>query len=412
MPKIDYYWSKSQSYGSKIIQNIMSKDEFKLLLQFLHFSNNEELYTNQGRLAKLNPLLVVLEARFKSVYMPGSIVTIDEAMVPWRGRLSFKQYIPGKAHKYGVKMYKAADTTGYSLNFMIYTGKQNPTATLGHSQTVTTHLLKDLLGCYRTVVAGNFFTSIALAKRLLENDICLIGTLRSNRVGSGKAIVQKQLKKGETYGLQNGDGVKLIKWKDKKDVLMITTKPFHTTTLADIRKTMSSDERIVKPKVVLDYNKGRQATDMSDQLSAYYTCLRRSIKRYQKMAFELISGTSIVHSYLIYKENYATDNITILQFRESLMRSLLLGVPSENLKPGPREQLISYLKRKLADHKQEEKEGSAYEVRRRCAGCYEKIREESREPSLAAAKKIKSFCDDCNKFYCLYCFSEKHYPTK
>ena len=109
----------------------------------------------------------------------------------------------------------------------------------------------------------------------------LIGTLRSNRVGYGKAIIQKQLKKGEIYGLQDGFGVELIKWKDKRDVLMITTKPSHTTALVDIRKTMSSDERIVKPKVVLDYNKGRQGTDLSDQLSAYYACLRRSIKWYR-----------------------------------------------------------------------------------------------------------------------------------
>lgn len=52
---------------------------------------------------------------------------------------------------------------------MIYTRKQNPTTSFGHSQTVTMQLLEDLFGCYRTVVADNFFTSIALAKRLLEN---------------------------------------------------------------------------------------------------------------------------------------------------------------------------------------------------------------------------------------------------
>jgi hypothetical protein len=71
----------------------------------------------------------------------------------------------------------------------------------------------------------------------LENGTYLIGTLRSNRTGSGKAVVEKQLKKGEIYGLQNGDGVKLIKWTDKRDILMISTKPSHTTALVDIRKT-------------------------------------------------------------------------------------------------------------------------------------------------------------------------------
>ena len=78
---------------------------------------------------------------------------------------------------------------------MICTGKQNPTNSFGHSQTIIMKLLEELFGCYRTVLADNFFTSIALAKRLLENDPYLIGTLRRNRIGSGIEVVQKQLKK-------------------------------------------------------------------------------------------------------------------------------------------------------------------------------------------------------------------------
>ncbi len=73
------------------------------------------------------------------------------------------------------------------------------------------------------------------------------------------------------------------------------------------------------------------------------------------MTFKLIFGTAVVNSYLIYKENYAASDMTILQFRESLLRSLLLGMPFEKLKPGPRQQSASCSKRKLADHKLEEK---------------------------------------------------------
>jgi Transposase IS4 len=57
---------------------------------------------------------------------------------------------------------------------MVYTGKQDPTAGLGHAQTVVLDLADGLLGCYRTVVADNFFTSISLAKILLRNDTYLI----------------------------------------------------------------------------------------------------------------------------------------------------------------------------------------------------------------------------------------------
>ena len=45
-----------------------------------------------------------------------------------------------------------------------------------------------------------------------------------------------------------------------------------------------------------------------------------------------------------------------------------------------------------------------------CAGCYAKGREEqSREASNAEAKKVKTFCSDCEKFFCLECFNDKHY---
>ena len=208
------------------------------------------------------------------MYIPGSVVTIDESMVPWQGRLSFKQYIPGKAHKYGVKIYKLAATNGYTWNYVIYTGQQDPMAGLGHTQTVVMHLLDDLEGCYRTVIADNFFTGIPLAKRLLEHDTYLIRTLRSNRAGSGSEVAQKNLRRGEVYGLQNKEGVKLIKWKDKKDVLMISTRLLHLATLVDTGNINSKNERIMKPQVVLDYNEGRIGTDLSDQLSSYYTCLR------------------------------------------------------------------------------------------------------------------------------------------
>ena len=83
------------------------------------------------------------------------------------------------------------------------------------------------------MVTDNFFTSISLAKRLLAHDTYLIGTLRSNRAASGKEFLQKKLRRGEAYGLQNKEGIKLILWKDKKDVLMISTRSSHSATCGE-----------------------------------------------------------------------------------------------------------------------------------------------------------------------------------
>lgn len=51
-----------------------------------------------------------------------------------------------------------------------------------------------------------------------------------------------------------------------------------------------------------------------------------------------------------------------------------------------------------AHHKLEEKEGSVSDVRRRCAGWYEKV-------GHVAVKKVKTFYPDYNKFFCLDCFN-------
>ena len=217
-----------------------------------------------------------------------------------------------KSISYGVKMYKIAITNGYTWNFLIYTGQPDPMAGLGHAQTVVMNLLNGLEGCYRTVVADNFFTSISLPKRLMEHDTYLIGTMISNRVGSGSEVVQQNLRRGEVYGLQNKEGVKLIMWKDKTNVLMISTRPSDSATVVDTGNINSKNERTMKPQVVLDYNAGRIGTDLSDQLSSYYTCLGRSIKWYRKVAFELVFGTALVNSYLMYKKKlYRKRNLPL-----------------------------------------------------------------------------------------------------
>ena len=82
----------------------------------------------------------------------------------------------------------------------------------------------------------------------------------------------------------------------------------------------------------------------------------------------------------------------------------------EEVKPCSRQKATSQIKRKLTDDNLEEKEGSARDVRRRCVGCYEKLRQQqSRETSAMTAKRIKTFSPVCDQFFCLDCFNEKHF---
>ena len=44
-------------------------------------------------------------------------------MIAFKGRLKFKQYIPSKRNRFGIKLFFICDcSTGFILNFIVYTG--------------------------------------------------------------------------------------------------------------------------------------------------------------------------------------------------------------------------------------------------------------------------------------------------
>lgn len=46
-------------------------------------------------------------------------------MIGFKGRLSFRQYMPAKPTKYGIKVWMAANSSNsYVLNFAVYLGKE------------------------------------------------------------------------------------------------------------------------------------------------------------------------------------------------------------------------------------------------------------------------------------------------
>lgn len=223
---------------------------------------------------------------------------IDESMVPFRGRLSFKQYIPNKTHRYGVKLYKLCTISGYTYNLKVYTGKGDTQPELGHAQTVVLKLLEDLNPKEgRILYADNFYSGIPLVKTLLDQKCLYCGTLRSNRKGVPKYFTKK-IKRGEIIGKEKKK-IKIMKWVDKRPVYMITTQPAHNTTLVPTGKNIirlflkfhkkniflgkknRKGEDILKPICVIDYNSAKKGVDFSDQMSSYHTVLRKSLKWYR-----------------------------------------------------------------------------------------------------------------------------------
>lgn len=191
-PTIEDYWSTHPLFKNNILPQIMSRNRFQLLLRCIHFADNT-LAKDADKTHKFREILDMLQRKFCAEYIPGETVAIDETMVPFRGRLSFLQYVPGKGHKYGIKVFKLCNSVGYTLRMVTYTGRTDGVSnTL--AERIVLELMHNYLGEGRTVITDNYYTSVPLAKQLIEKRTNLVGTLRKNRRHLPD-IVHKNIKK-------------------------------------------------------------------------------------------------------------------------------------------------------------------------------------------------------------------------
>lgn len=392
-PSFSSYWSKDFLYANKV-KDVMSRNRFELLLSNWHFSDNQVL--SSDRLRKITPLMLLLINKFKTVITPGENVCIDETLVPFRGRLSFRQYIQNKRHKYGVKVFKLCTENGYTYDFKIYCGtERDPSQTVPTS--VVMKLVEPLLNSSRTVYVDNYYTSVELARKLLSQQTHLVGTLRKNRKNNPKEVTEKRLSRGEIASAECNEGIVILKWQDKKDVLMLSTKHVDNKVKVNTRSG-----EVEKPEAVRDYNKCKSYIDLSDQVKAYASSLRRGIKWYRKIAVEILLGSAMVNAFLIYKHVNGIS-IKITNFRESVARSMLEGKINKQALPSG-----------LTDNEDRhflEDVGTAR--RRRCVTCYKAISEkQGRKVAVHKTPSSRWRCTKCEQHYCVTCFTQTHICNK
>jgi len=116
------YWSNDPLLQVPYISNIMPRARYQKLCQYMHVSDPRIVNVND-KIHKVRNLVTKLTERFQTAFKPGKQLSIDEAMIQFDGRLAWKQYMPKKPVSWGIKLWCLCDsTTGYCLNFSVYTG--------------------------------------------------------------------------------------------------------------------------------------------------------------------------------------------------------------------------------------------------------------------------------------------------
>lgn len=403
LPQLRHYWSRKVLYVNNVAKSLFARDRFLVLLRFLHFEDEANKPANGDRVYKLKPLLALLLEAFKRYRIPEENLVIDETMIPFRGRVIFRQYLPGKAHKYGIKLFKLCDPAAYTYTLRINTGKNeissaNPTV----SENVVMELMRNYLGKGRTLATDNYYTSLPLCKKLNKRKPHLIGTLRKNRKGLSKSVIQKILKKGEAVA-EYLESICVVKWKDRRDVLMLSSKhkSVYNQTGKKDRKTKLF---IMKPSCIIEYNNLKMGIDLSDQLSSYYTTLSKTIRWYHKDAFELLLGTSVINSYVLYKSVTKKNERSLLIFVESLVHALT------GLSPDTISRKVS-LKQHYLEETTEVCGKNRRKKRNRCKYCYRSlVISHDRKFARQHALQVSTFCKSCpdRPWLCVNCMIPFH----
>ena len=114
------------NFSRPIFKSTMARERFKTILRFIRFDDYQTRLVRMAtdRLAPIRDVLENVRERFKNSFNPHKFVTVDEHMCGFRGRCPFRQFIPTKPDRYGIKIFIIADSLNfYPINIEVYTGK-------------------------------------------------------------------------------------------------------------------------------------------------------------------------------------------------------------------------------------------------------------------------------------------------
>ena len=160
-------------HSNPIYKAVVSQNRFEFLLRIVQLDNVEdrELRWDEDRFAAFRDFFNSFNQHCAQLRIPSELLSLDETLNPYRGRVTIKQYNPNKPAKYGVLYRSISDATlPYIYNTLACAGKPNTITPQSEYVTgtdnYTKYLIKgleryvDIRG--RNVSIDRFFTSMTI----------------------------------------------------------------------------------------------------------------------------------------------------------------------------------------------------------------------------------------------------------
>ncbi|KAB0805400.1 hypothetical protein PPYR_02396 [Photinus pyralis] len=367
----------------------MSKERFLFLLRYLRFDDKETREQRRAidKLAPIRNLFDIFVENCKKYYTVSEYTTIDEKLEAFRGRCGFKQYIPNKPSKYGVKIFALVDAkTMYTQNLEVYVGKQpdGPYCFPNDAKSIVERIVAPISGTGRNVTCDNWFTSFPLILKLkTDHKLTLVGTVRKNKKELPAEFVNTKARplQSTMFGFQ--EETTILSYVPKKGKNVILASSMHHDDKID----MSTGEKF-KPEIITFYNCTKGGVDTVDKLCATYN-VARNTRRWPMVIFFSLMNLAGINSQIIAKAN-GSSNVSV---RRLYLKNLALALTEDHLR---RRAQVTNIPRRVRERRQEVAGISSSTVvapsppgtRKRCHFC-------------SKDSKTKYTCKKCNKFLCL-----------
>ena len=248
-------------------------------------------------------------------------------LVEFLGRVQFRQYMPAKPGKFGIKIYWIVDVeTGMPLKCVVYIGTgtmaEGEFRSLAHA--IVIELVKDYLDRGRNVTADNFFTSETLVRELLERKTTYVGTVRqNNRILPDRSKCLSNRVKGDSRHFYTPDMTLCSFWdKQRRPVLLLSS--LHTGPQVNRSKEDG------KPDIVITYNGNKGGVDNLDKLVRCYSSKKRCRRWPYSVAMTLVDvGVICAHKMMVDQSNSDDCHYT---FKKELAYELCRPLMKRRLK--------------------------------------------------------------------------------
>ena len=333
--------------GNERVNKVFPRERFELLTWYLHINDSTQMPAVNDPaydpLYKVRPLVQLCQHTFIEHYVPAREMSVDEAMIRYKGRVFFRQYMPKKPIKWGIKVWTLADSkTGFVSNFEVYLGKkpQSQQAEHGLCTRVVLDLSKPFHHSNRHLYFDNFFNSQVVVEELLKLGLYACGTLNANRLPPPLKVGRSSVKirPGETRQLQKGN-LLVTMWHDKRQVAVLSSNCQPNQTMVVKRRTKQPPyvKDISMPAPIRQYNTFMGGVDLNDQFQSYYPSGRTGMK-WWRYIFWFLLDVSICNAMVLERLSSHADTgrkrRALLHFKLQLAKELIGGFSGRKRYPG------------------------------------------------------------------------------